>query len=195
MRSRHSGTGKGLLSNISPQGPTKTFAGSASATPSVFQWQEECVGGSRNLAEGTRTNLLSSSGWKVNSQNSTCGTLHSPGPTPMSVPDSDLLRSGIVTLPNLCTPEHLVLRGTYNSLGQEYATLVTWPADATCRRRSATCPPSRSKASYLPVTRQETELRVRLGEARGAIRVDKDLYDTRTPNTEIGEIGNSTAAT
>jgi hypothetical protein len=109
--------------------------------------------------------------------------------------DSDLLPSGIVTLPNLCTPEHLVLRGTYNSLVQEYATLVTWPADATCRCRSATCPPSRSKASYLPVTRQETELRVRLGEARGAIRVDKDLYDTRTPNTQIGEIGNSTAAT
>src|SRR5215208_6707085 len=91
--SRHSGTGKGLLSNISPEVSTETFAGSQSATPSAFQWQEECFGGRRDLAAGTRTNLLSSSGWKVNSQNSTCGTLHSAGPTLMSVPDSDLLRA------------------------------------------------------------------------------------------------------
>jgi hypothetical protein len=29
-----------------------------------------------------------------------------------------------------CTPQHLVLRGTYNSLGQEYGAVVAWPADA-----------------------------------------------------------------
>src|SRR5215207_7443214 len=42
-----------------------------------------------------------------------------------------------------CASQHLVLRGTYTPLRQEYAALVTWRADAARRRRTATCPPPR----------------------------------------------------
>src|SRR5215211_2151903 len=47
-------------------------------------------------------------------------------------------------------PQHLVLCSTYTPHRQEYGALVTWPADAMLRCRTATCLPPKSRFATLP---------------------------------------------